>query len=82
VSCIHSLETTTVLTEIGGNQLKASQGGKASNGFVQKDGCVAVEPQDLIDGINHPEWGRLSKQISGPDTGPFESSITYKFGTI
>jgi len=43
--------------------LKADQGGVATNGFVQSNGCVAVEPQDWIDGINHPEWGRLSKQI-------------------
>ncbi|TAQ91095.1 hypothetical protein B7494_g671 [Chlorociboria aeruginascens] len=44
----------------GANQLKAAQGGPASNGYVQSNGCVAVEPQDWIDGINHPEWGRLS----------------------
>jgi hypothetical protein len=70
------------LTNLGGNQLKASQGGKASNGFVRQNGCLAVEPQDLIDGINHPEWNRTAYQISGPGTAPFSSHIQYKFSTI
>ncbi|KUJ06881.1 galactose mutarotase-like protein [Mollisia scopiformis] len=66
----------------GGNQLKAAQGGKASNGFVRKDGCVAVEPQDWIDGINHPEWNRTQYQINGPGMPPFSSFIQYKFSTV
>ncbi|CZR63159.1 related to aldose 1-epimerase [Phialocephala subalpina] len=66
----------------GGNQLKQDQGGTASNGFVRKDGCVAVEPQDYIDGINHPEWNRTKYQISGPNTPPFSSHIQYQFSTI
>lgn len=64
----------------GANALKADQLGPATNGFVRSNGCVAVEPQGLIDGINHPEWG--VNQIYGPDTGDFESKITYKFSTI
>ncbi|CAG8982522.1 hypothetical protein HYALB_00002302 [Hymenoscyphus albidus] len=66
----------------GSNELKASQLGPATNGFVKSNGCVAVEPHDWIDGINHPEWGRLDKQIFGPDTKPFESHIQYKFSTF
>ena len=64
----------------GANELKQSQLGPATNGFVKSNGCVAVEPQDLIDGINHPEWGR--NQIYGPKTKPFEASIKYKFSTF
>ncbi|CZT43741.1 related to aldose 1-epimerase [Rhynchosporium secalis] len=64
------------------NPLKKSQGGPASNGFVQRNGCVAVEPHDWIDGINHPEWNRMDKQIFGPNTKPFESRISYVFSTI
>jgi aldose 1-epimerase len=41
---------------------------------------VAVEAQDLIDGINHPEWGR--DQIYGPDGKAFESNIEWKFSTF
>ena len=70
------------LTELGANELKKSQGGRASSGFVKSNGCVAVEPQDWIDGINHPEWGRTDKQIFGPDTKPYESWISYKFSTF
>ncbi|KAF4630456.1 hypothetical protein G7Y89_g7681 [Cudoniella acicularis] len=66
----------------GANALKKSQLGPATNGFVRSNGCVAVEPQDWIDGINHPEWNRTSKQIYGPDTKPFESNIQYKFSTF
>ncbi|PVH85923.1 putative aldose 1-epimerase [Cadophora sp. DSE1049] len=66
----------------GANELKKSQGGPASSGFVKSNGCVAVEPQDWIDGINHPEWGRTNKQIFGPDTKPYESWISYKFSTF
>jgi galactose mutarotase-like enzyme len=51
------------LTIIGGNQLKQSQFGPATNGFVRANGCVAIEAQDWIDGINHPEWGH--NQIHG-----------------
>jgi aldose 1-epimerase len=68
--------------EIGANVLKAAQGGPASNGFVRSNGCVAVEPHDWIDGINHPEWERLDKQIYGPGSKPYESSIEYKFSTF
>ncbi|TVY81451.1 putative aldose 1-epimerase, partial [Lachnellula suecica] len=66
----------------GVNQLKSSQLGPATNGFVKSNGCVAVEPQEWIDGINHPEWGRLDKQIFSPSTKPFESNIHYKFSTF
>ncbi|KAH6671905.1 putative aldose 1-epimerase [Halenospora varia] len=66
----------------GANELKASQKGPATNGFVRSNGCVAVEPQDWIDGINHPEWNRTSHQIFSPDTKPFVSNIQYKFSTF
>ncbi|KAF2834053.1 hypothetical protein M501DRAFT_1021130 [Patellaria atrata CBS 101060] len=37
---------------------------------VQKYGCLVLEVQDYIDGINHPEWGREGKQIFGPGGEP------------
>jgi len=64
----------------GVNALKADQLGPATNGFVKSNGCVAVEPQGLIDAVNHPEWG--INQIYGRYTAPFQSQITYKFSTI
>ena len=67
---------------IGIIPIKADQGGPASNGFVQQNGCIAVEAQDWIDGINHPEWGRLDKQIYGPGSKPYENEIVYRFSNI
>ena len=66
---------------LGGNELKASQkGSPASNGFVRSNGCIAVEAQDWIDGINHPEWGH--NQIHGPETAPFDSNIEFRFSNV
>lgn len=61
--------------------IKRTQGGPANNGFVPTDGCVAMEAQDWVDGINKPQWGRLDKQIYGPDTGKYVNEIVYKFSS-
>ncbi|KAG0126567.1 galactose mutarotase-like domain-containing protein [Tuber indicum] len=61
--------------------IKKTQGGPgaATDGFMKPSGCVALEPHDWVDGINHPEWGR--KQIYGPgETYTWEA--TYKFSTL
>ncbi|KAL1856292.1 hypothetical protein VTK73DRAFT_8404 [Phialemonium thermophilum] len=56
--------------------LKSTQG-TASHRTVKSDGCVAIEAQDYVDGINHPEWGRLNAEITGPGkTYNWESSET------
>ena len=46
---------------------------------VEKYGCVVLEVEDWIDGINHPEWGRDPFQIFGPDDGPYVLEAMYKF---
>ena len=33
---------------------------------TNKYGCVVIEAEDWIDGINQPEWGRDRLQIFGP----------------
>jgi len=38
---------------------------------VQTYGCVVMEVEDWIDGINQPEWGRNKKQIFGPGDEPY-----------
>ncbi|KAF2436377.1 galactose mutarotase-like protein [Tothia fuscella] len=38
---------------------------------VPKFGCVVMEVEDWIDGINQPEWGRQKKQIFGPGDEPY-----------
>ncbi|KAI2624551.1 galactose mutarotase-like protein [Hypomontagnella submonticulosa] len=64
----------------GTADLKKTQGTK-SNDKVVRSSCVAIEAQDYVDGINHPEWERVEKQITGPgQTYSWESSWT--FGTL
>ena len=42
-------------------------------------GCVVLEVQDWIDGINHPEWGRGDKQIFRPGGEPYVLQASYVF---
>ena len=44
-----------------------------------KYGCVVLEVQDWIDGINHPEWEREKRQIFGPADDPYVLQATYEF---
>ncbi|KAJ4414340.1 hypothetical protein N0V85_003189 [Neurospora sp. IMI 360204] len=66
----------------GSAQLKSTQK-LAGNGTtvprtVGRSSCVAMEAQDYPDGINHPEWGRVNKQILGPGQKyDWESSWTF-----
>lgn len=46
---------------------------------TNKYGCVVIEVEDWIDGINHPEWGRLEKQIYGPADGAYVMQARYDF---
>ncbi|KAB8349432.1 hypothetical protein FH972_023459 [Carpinus fangiana] len=38
---------------------------------VPRFGCVVMEVEDWIDGINYPEWGRNKRQIFGPADDPY-----------
>jgi aldose 1-epimerase len=49
---------------------------------VEKYGCLVIEPQQWIDGINHPEWGQLGRQIFSPATGPNDNWAEYTFDTV
>jgi aldose 1-epimerase len=46
---------------------------------VPQYGCVVMEVQDWIDGINNPAWQREPKQVIGPATVPYELEATYDF---
>lgn len=46
---------------------------------VPKYGCIVLEVEDYIDGINHPEWGRLEKQVFGPGSDPYVLQISHRF---
>ncbi|KAI5458804.1 aldose-1-epimerase [Mariannaea sp. PMI_226] len=62
--------------------LKKTQGLHNNRHFprtIPKYGCAVMEVQDWIDGINHPEWMRESKQIFGPGDKPYSLEATYSF---
>ena len=44
---------------------------------VEQYGCIVMEVEDWIDGINQPEWQR--KQIYGPGDDPYVLEATYEF---
>jgi aldose 1-epimerase len=46
---------------------------------VPKYGCVVLEVQDYIDGINNPAWGRIDKQVYGPGSDPYVLQVRHKF---
>jgi aldose 1-epimerase len=50
--------------------------------FVNKYGCIVIETQDWIDGVNYPEWGRDDWQIFSAETGPAVNYATYEFSTF
>lgn len=62
--------------------LKDSQGIFGDEDFprvIPRYGCVVLEVQDYIDGINHPEWMREQKQIFGPGSDPYVLQAKYRF---
>lgn len=45
--------------------------------MIEEHGCLVVETEGWIDGINNPEWGQDSKQIFSPKSGPAVNLATY-----
>ncbi|KAI1295120.1 aldose 1-epimerase [Xylaria venustula] len=61
----------------GTADLKSTQG-TSTNRKVVRSSCVAIEAQDYVDGINHPEWGRRNAEITGPGQAySWKSSWTF-----
>ena len=50
--------------------VKSSQQHGSETLLVPEHGCVAIETQGWIDGINHPEWGQDTYQIYSNATQP------------
>lgn len=61
----------------GSLALKRTQGVDGFPRTIPKYGCVVLEVQDYIDGINHPEWMR--KQVYGPSDDPYVLQAKYRF---
>ncbi|KAH6354500.1 hypothetical protein HBI55_043440 [Parastagonospora nodorum] len=65
----------------GKTEFKSTQGVAGQDKFIPRDGCIAIEAQDYVDGINHPEWGRLNKQITGKGQ-KYHWKSSWTFGTV
>lgn len=68
----------------GSIPLKQSQQ-RSQNGttaYAGEHGCVAIETQGWIDGVNHPEWGQQEYQIFSYDTQPAVVLVKYIFGVV
>ncbi|KAL8665886.1 MAG: hypothetical protein Q9168_007601, partial [Polycauliona sp. 1 TL-2023] len=67
-----SLQIYTCDNQNGTIPVKQSQQHASGNEttYVQKYGCVVIETQQWIDGINHPEWGQDQYQIYTVDSEP------------
>lgn len=61
------------------SQQHSKDGGTA---YAMEHGCVAIETQGWIDGINHPEWGQQEYQVFSYDTLPATMWAKYVFGTV
>ncbi|KAK4198477.1 putative aldose 1-epimerase [Triangularia verruculosa] len=61
--------------------IKSTQGRDDGTGGrgVEKYGCVVLEVQDWIDGVNHPEWGRGGRQIFEPGGDPYVLQVRHRF---
>ncbi|ROW02611.1 hypothetical protein VPNG_07899 [Cytospora leucostoma] len=46
---------------------------------IPKYGCVVMEVEDWIGGINQPEWQRGKKQVYGPGDDPYVLQASYRF---
>lgn len=64
------------------SQQDRNGGGEDAAQFVEQYGCVVIEPQAWIDGINHPEWGVDKYEIFSPETGPLVFYATHDFSTF
>ncbi|CAN6652195.1 hypothetical protein TRVA0_025S01882 [Trichomonascus vanleenenianus] len=60
---------------------KSHQHGNSS-ATVPQYGCIVIEPQDWIDGINMKEWGREAYQVFSPATLPPVNYARYEFSTF
>lgn len=49
---------------------------------VPQYGCVVMEVEDYIDGINNPEWMRGKKQFFGPGDDPYNVQASYEFNVL
>ena len=64
--------------------VKQSQqhGGSGSNTTVPQYGCVVIETQQWIDGVNNPQWGQLEYQVYTVGSEPAVVFARYEFSVV
>ena len=79
-----SLQVYTCDNMDGTIPVKESQmhGGAGGTVNVPQYGCIVIETQQWIDGINHPEWGQGQYQIYSVETGPAVVWARYDFSVV
>jgi aldose 1-epimerase len=77
-----SLQVYAAAAQDGTIPLKKAHSQGKSTGFLEKNGCVVIEPQGWIDGISQTSWGQAGEQIKGPGDAPYVNWAEYSFGTV
>lgn len=62
--------------------VKMSQQHGDGTSYVPKFGCLVIETQQWIDGINNPQWGQDQYQIYTPTTQPAVNFAQYDFSIV
>lgn len=60
---------------------KSQQHGNGTS-YVPKFGCLVIETQQWIDGINNPQWGQDQYQVYTPTTQPAVNFAQYEFSIL
>ncbi|WPG98739.1 Hypothetical protein R9X50_00153300 [Acrodontium crateriforme] len=61
---------------------KSQQHLQGKTAYVQKYGCIVIETQDWIDGINQQQWGRNEYQVFDTLSQPAINFAKYKFSCV
>ncbi|KAI4258191.1 MAG: hypothetical protein L6R42_005251 [Xanthoria sp. 1 TBL-2021] len=77
-----SLQIYTCDNTNGTMPVKQSQQHASNTTYVEKYGCVVIETQQWIDGINHPEWGQDEYQLYTVDSEPAVVFAQYDFSIV
>ena len=72
----------TIPLKQGQQDAARGTGGSNETFYAQMHGCVAIETQGWIDGINHPEFGQMAYQVFSPGSEPSVSWTKYEFSVI
>jgi aldose 1-epimerase len=61
---------------------KSQQHIEGQTTYIPKFGCMVIETQDWIDGINNPQWDRTQYQIASASTPPIVNMAKFTFSVV